>query len=160
MAVIVEDGRVVERRRVELVGDDVPRQVFHACEGLALDAALDLVERATSHVNDSAVRSTGELGALRGVGIAADERPMTDDIERILASHTLKHMSEGQLIRDALRNAAAALGLPTVCVPAKQLMAEADLDWLVGQGKALGPPWRKDEKLAALAAVRAASSLG
>jgi hypothetical protein len=159
MAVLVEDGKVVLRQRVELIDDTHPRQVFHACEGLAFDAALDLVDRQLAHVDASAERATRELLPLDGVGVAADERPRTDNLERILASHTLKHMSEGQLTRDALRNAAGALDLPCVCTPAAQLMDSGDLDWLVAEGKRLGPPWRKDEKLAALAAVTASLQL-
>jgi hypothetical protein len=153
MAVVVEDRVVVTRERVSLIGDGYPSQVFHACEGLDLDAAVELVERQLAHVDEQGERAIRTFLPLDGVGVAADERPRTDNIERILASHTLKHMSEGQLIRDALRNGSAAVDLPTICVPAKQLMADGDQDWLVAQGKALGPPWRKDEKLAALAAL-------
>ena len=153
MAVVVEDGAVVTRQRVGLIGDGYPNQVFHACEGLDLDAAIELVERQLAHVDEQAANATRGFGPLDGVAIAADERPRTDNIERILASHTLKHMSEGQLIRDALRNAAAAIDVGCICVPAKELMAHGDATWLATEGKRLGPPWRKDEKLAALAAI-------
>jgi hypothetical protein len=160
MAVVVEDGVVVERQRVELIAPGYPRQVFHACEGLDLDASVELVERQLAHVDEQAARATTAFGSLDGVGIAADERPRSDNVERILASHTLQHMSEGQLIRDALRNAAAAIDVGCLCVPAKELMADGDATWLVAEGKRLGPPWRKDEKLAALAARAIAEAPG
>ena len=83
---------------------------------------------------------------------------MADDLARIMAAHPLMHMSEGQLYRDAIIEAAVALDVPVVCVPAKQLIDNADADWLAATGRSLGPPWRKDEKQAALAALAALAS--
>jgi hypothetical protein len=158
IAVTVAGGAVVDRRRVELIDPNLPRQVFHACEGgVPLPEAIKLIDKVTAAAGRCAGRVLAELGPVDAIGVAADTRPMPDDVSRILASHPLMHMAEGQLYRDAILDAAAALDLPVVCIPAKQLMAEGDAEWLAAQGRALGPPWRKDEKLAALAALATAS---
>jgi len=79
-----------------------------------------------------------------------------------LASHALIHTADGEHFRDALSHAADHCGLPLVGVRERELLARGEAavglsaDELlrrVGEmGRALGPPWRQDEKLAALAA--------
>ena len=67
---------------------------------------------------------------------------------------------KGQLYRDALLDAAAAHGLPRYGVPrgpAEQRLA-ADLAAAVARiGAAAGRPWRKEQKLATVAALVAAT---
>jgi hypothetical protein len=71
-------------------------------------------------------------------------------------------MAEGELFREAIASAAQARGLHVHRLPARQMFSYAavSLDLAVNEltrsvqdvGKALGPPWRKDEKEATLAA--------
>ena len=78
----------------------------------------------------------------------------------MLASHARIHTADGEHFRKALSKAAARLGLPVDGVPEKEIWTRAaedlatpiaDLERLVNAiGKTVGPPWTKDQKLAAL----------
>jgi len=84
-------------------------------------------------------------------------------VEEILAVHFRMHKAEGVLFRDALVRAAKECGLRQVEIPEKMLMphAERALGTPAGSlakeiarlGKAVGAPWGKDQKEAALAAM-------
>jgi len=84
-------------------------------------------------------------------------------IEEILAVHFRMHKAEGLLFRDALVRATKASGLRLVAIPEKLLMKRAEkalgspVSGLVRKvatlGKFVGPPWGKDQKDAALAAM-------
>jgi hypothetical protein len=83
-------------------------------------------------------------------------------VDEILAVHFRMHKAEGELFRDALARAAVACGLRLVAIPEKRLGERAAValeapagrleQRLAALGKALGPPWGKDQKSAALAA--------
>lgn len=90
--------------------------------------------------------------------------PMPDwSTEEILAVHFRMHKAEGVLFRDALVRATKGNRLRLVAIPEKLLMKHAEqalgrsASALVKQvatlGKAVGPPWGKDQKDAALAAM-------
>jgi hypothetical protein len=78
-----------------------------------------------------------------------------------LASHTMLHTAEGQFYRDALRDASEHFGVAVMGVREKELFARATEMLRMGEseirrriatmGKAIGPPWSQDEKLAAVA---------
>lgn len=159
----------VLRRRVELSGL-LPRQPFHAAEGLRFAEADDLVRRAAEEASvlaEHAVRDAlGELPASGDARVAvglllAAGRPLPG-LPQILASHALIHAAEGELFRDVLRRAAHACGLAVVEVRERELEGRAERSLrrprpsirarLARWGKALGPPWTQDEKQAALAA--------
>jgi hypothetical protein len=154
---------VADRRRLTLCPGDLPRQVFHACEGLALEEAARLVADVTVAAGAAA---TAELGALVAALRAADHAvtavvvpagtgAVPSDLATILQSHARLHAAEGELYRDAVVEAAGALGLPTWRRPRRQSVPlparlQAAID---GLGKQLGPPWQKDHKEACAAAV-------
>ena len=81
----------------------------------------------------------------------------------ILRSHTALHAAEGELYRDVLLGAAQAGGLDVHAVPEDDAPAVAagvlgttadQANRLVAElGKPLGPPWSKDQKIAALLAL-------
>jgi hypothetical protein len=90
--------------------------------------------------------------------------PMPDwSVDEILAVHFRMHKAEGVLFRDVLARAATTCGLRFVGVPEKQLAQYAEQalgsSMVVLQksiatlGKEAGPPWGKDQKDAALAAM-------
>lgn len=88
--------------------------------------------------------------------LLASGRPLPA-LEKVLASHALIHTAEGELFREALRAASRECGLPLAAVRERDLFARgaADLgipETLAEMGRALGPPWRQDEKFAAIAA--------
>ena len=77
------------------------------------------------------------------------------------ASHALIHTAEGELFRKALVNASERYGLPVTGVKERELFDRGTVDLhipvdklkrhVAELGRAIGPPWRQDEKLAALA---------
>lgn len=92
-----------------------------------------------------------------GILVSTYELPRT--LAAMLASHPACHGAEGQMTRDALCLASEALGLALVAVAERDVMAQASAalgiapeelpNRLAELGKPVGPPWRKDEKLAA-----------
>lgn len=137
---------------------------FHAAAGLPPPEAEALVRRAVDAVTETAGRRLAEvcaeLGADSGgpdaVAVVVGDFPVPESVPAILASHTLMHAAEGQLYRDALLDAADAAGLRATGVSAKVASARlaGDLgDVVRAVGAAAGPPWRKEHKLAAVAAL-------
>jgi hypothetical protein len=84
-------------------------------------------------------------------------------VDEILAVHFRMHKAEGVLFRDALTRAAGSCDLRLVRVPEKQLDENAERalgasmnslrKTVASLGKSVGPPWGKDQKDAALAAM-------
>jgi hypothetical protein len=152
---------VVMRRRIEMRerGAGGPSQPYHAAVGLDIREAREHVEASAARAAALAtaalrgmLEDLGKLGH-RSVGcglLLASGRPLPP-LEMILASHPLLHTAEGELFRDALRQACRKCGLPLTEV--KERLLPDDLKRQVAaMGKAIGPPWRQDEKLAAVAA--------
>ena len=90
-----------------------------------------------------------ELG-VETVGVVGKVRNVPDDLQRILVAHALLHAAEGALYEEALLDAATRAGLGALLVEERTIEIPAALDRL---GKQLGPPWQKDHKLAASAAL-------
>jgi hypothetical protein len=165
----VEKPAVLLRRRIELA-QKVPRQPFHAAEGRPFKQAEALIRRSTDESRTLASRAVQEARAeLKSGGydaggfglLLAAGRPLPV-LEQILASHALIHAAEGELYREALRDASREFGLSLTEVKEKELLdraprtlrlSSAELNRRLGEwGRAVGPPWRQDEKLATLVA--------
>ena len=174
------DGRleVVDRRRVELVQEGWAKQPYHAAEGRSRREAREMVERGLQAARQGAMREL--RAAVRraqegGHGVTACAvlmgQPMPAwSVEEILAVHFRMHKAEGVLFRDVLARAATECGLRTVEIPEKQLPDYAEralatpsstlLKKVLALGKSVGPPWGKDQKDAALAAMIALRGRG
>ncbi|MGE5278091.1 MAG: hypothetical protein ACM3SU_13925 [Acidobacteriota bacterium] len=161
---------VVDRRKIGLSGEGIPRQPYHAAEGLELEKARELIRRCvrgSRRLADRALRET--IADLRREGyevagcglLLASGRPLPG-LPAILASHALIHTADGEHFRDAIVQAAGKSNLPVTTVREKDVWARASADLLVPIdrlerriaeiGKAIGPPWTQDQKLAAMAA--------
>ncbi len=162
---------VLDRRRIELVEEEWARQPYHAAEELKPDAARKLVKRGIDSAHRIAMRE------LRAAVMEERRRknevtacavlvgnPMPDwSIEQILAVHFRMHQAEGVLFRDALVYAARECGVKVIEVPEKTLSTYAEQSLALPSselsrtlsilGKQAGPPWGKDQKDAALAAM-------
>jgi hypothetical protein len=162
----------IMRRRIEMADRRAagPSQPYHAAVGLDIREAGQLV---ASHAARAAALATtalrGMVADLRQLGHAvvgcglllASGRPLPP-LERILASHPLLHTAEGELFREALRAACRECGLPLIAVHERELFTRAAADLrlpaerierhVAAMGKGIGPPWRQDEKFAAVAA--------
>jgi hypothetical protein len=162
-------GEVVARRRVPLIEPGVARQPYHAAEPLALARAESLiaralasVARATRHSLSAALEHARATGLdVRCAGVLLGSGRPLPSLDKVLRSHALIHAAEGELYRDAIRDACEAAGLRVVGIRDKQVGAwaakllggpQALAQRLASLGRVLGPPWREDEKHAALAA--------
>ena len=167
---------VVDRGRMELVEEEWARQPYHAAEELKADAARELVKRgidAAYRIATREMRAAVSQQRQRKNDVAACAvlvgNPMPEwSVEQILAVHFRMHQAEGVLFRDALINAAQKCSLDVVELPEKTLLNHAEKALrtssdalskkLSALGKLAGPPWSKDQKDAALAAMLALSS--
>ena len=167
VAVAVAPGGGFARRwAVDLSAPGTPVQLFHAAAGLPAAEVERFVRVGVDAVGAvAAARLRDLVDALGGevvVAVVTGDHPVPEDtpVARILAVHALMHAAEGELYRDALLDAAAAHGLPGYEVhrgPAEQRLA-ADLAAAVARiGAAAGRPWRKEQKLATVAALVAAT---
>jgi len=166
--------QVVGRCRMELVEEDGAswaKQPYHAAEHLDAGDARDLVGRAVESARRIAVREMrAALKRARDAGhvVAACAVLMSDPmpgwtVDEILAVHFRMHKAEGVLFRDALARAAGACGVRLLGIPEKQLDDHANRalatpvnslrDTIASLGKSVGPPWGRDQKDAALAAM-------
>jgi len=173
------DLQIVDRRRLELVEKDDEswaKQPYHAAEELDRDEARVLVKRGIETARRIAVREMrSAIKRLREDGYEVEAsavlmgQPMPDwTVDEILAVHFRMHKAEGVLFRDVLARAATTCGLRFVGVLEKQLaeLAERALETSMSRlqktiaalGKSAGPPWGKDQKDAALAAMIALRS--
>ena len=162
---------LVDRQRVELVEEEWAKQPYHAAEELKPDAARKLVERgidaafriATREMRAALKREQQRKNDVVGCGVLVGN-PMPEwSVEEILAVHFRMHQAEGVLFRDALVHAARKCELEAIEVPEKTLLTYAektlkkpgaDLTQTIASiGKLAGPPWGKDQKDAALAAL-------
>jgi hypothetical protein len=164
---------VVDRRRIELADASIEgsKQPYHEAEGKKPKEAERIVTRCTEssrRLAREALRAV--VDELRGgnhdmVGcglLLASGRTLPEDVHAILASHALIHAAEGEMYRDVLRRASEHLSLRVTGVREREVLARAaeatgrppsELQRRVAEmGRALGPPWRQDEKLATLAA--------
>jgi hypothetical protein len=151
------DVRLVARTHVELVGDDLPGQVCHAAAGLPLLEAERLVQRWAEEAAASVEACFAELMRDRqvvAVGIAAVVRPVPA-LDVVLRSHPLLHLAEGQLAREAVAEAATRARLPVHYLDPKGRHDPAAVQRTVELGRTAGPPWRKEHRMAALAALGA-----
>jgi hypothetical protein len=168
------DLRVVDRHRIELVQQadaSWARQPYHAAEGLKPAAGREVVRRGVAGARRAAlaairlaVRRARDAGhdAVAGAVLVGDPMPAWS-VDEILAVHFRMHKAEGVLFRDVLLRAVKACGLRVVAVPEKRLMQDARrilatpagglVKTLGALGRSVGPPWGKDQKEAALAAM-------
>lgn len=162
--------RVLDRRRIVIFDTAIPgsKQPFHAAEGMELKKAEAHIARCKSSTWKMAREEFGavvkEMRAqgheVMGCGLLlASGRPV-GTLAEALASHAMLHTAEGQFYRDALREASEHFAVPVMGVREKELfvratetlrLSEIEIRRRVGEmGKAIGPPWSQDEKLAAI----------
>jgi hypothetical protein len=165
---------LVDRRRLDLLTPEEiawAKQPYHAAEDLSPGEAKRLIARARRAARrgaERALREAADSAREAGHTIAAcavlSGAPMPAwSVEDIRAVHWRMHRAEGALFRDVLLGAASRHGLRVVAVPEKSLGERARavyrirhaavVEALERLGKAAGPPWGKDQKDAALAAV-------
>lgn len=169
VAGLARSPEVIERHRIELTKPGIPRQPYHAAEGMELKAAEKFLRRCTNAARllaRQAVRAA--IANLRKKGYAvvgsaillASGRPLPA-LAATLASHALIHTAEGELFREALIHASEQCHLSITRLREREVYVRGATELAIpvhklrGRlnelGQPLGPPWRQDEKLAALA---------
>lgn len=161
---------VVERRRLELWDEAVPRAVYHAARPLDLGDAIQLVHQAEEAADEAAMCALSEMVAelvaadhdVVAAGVVTSSMRLPSKLADVFASHAFVHAAEGHLFREALVHAVGSCGVHVLEVPARELTARAEAKWgwhpeTLGQalaelGRSLGPPWQKDHKDATVAA--------
>jgi hypothetical protein len=167
------DLQVIDRRRIELIEDGElwARMPYHAAEELEPEEAGRLVKRgiesahrvAAARMKEAIDRLRGHKYEIAGCAVLVPS-PMPDwSTADILAVHFRMHKAEGVLFPDALCRAAEACSVQLAAVPEKGLEEYAEqalgmppggpLKMIAELGKPIGPPWAKDQRNAALAAV-------
>ncbi len=161
----VEEPAVAARLRLELVGEALPANVFHVAADLPLDDARRLARQVSEAAARVARRTVPELADQHGVsvvGVVGASGAGPDDVAAIVRSHALVHAAEGELVREALAEGAGAAGVPVVRIRRADLGATAERVLglgpealraaLVDLGRPVGPPWRQEQRDAALVA--------
>lgn len=151
--------RVLARERVQLVEEPLPRMAYHAIQEYELSlrdgkALIGKVRRAATTAATKATKRAAKAFDIEAVAVVGKVRNIPDDLPRILAAHSLLHAAEGALYEEVILEAAARAGLPAVLVEERSIEISSALDTA---GKKLGPPWQKDHKLAATAALLASN---
>jgi hypothetical protein len=163
---------LVDRRRIVNADPAIrgSKQPYHAVEMLPLKQAEDYLKRCaarTRTMTRQAFRAALKDLALKGhcverCGVLLGSGKPLPGLSTILASHPLLHTAEGEFYRDAIRDAGEHCGLKVTGVKEREVyeraaaMLRASPQLLQRRldemGKRIGPPWRQDEKLAALVA--------
>lgn len=161
---------VVQRRRVDLLDQATPRQPYHEAAKMPLPSAETFLQECAAVVESLAKKAVEavltELVARRytiaGSSILMGSGRTPATLQATLASHAMIHTAEGDFYRNALRLACDSCGLGVVPTREKQLWEQAaaglrrsraDLESRLCEfGRNLGPPWREDQKLCAVAA--------
>jgi hypothetical protein len=168
VAVSSRDGRpiLLDRRRIGLVGEGLPDNPYHH-EGLRLPLAesVALVARVRRSVTAMATAALEEaqdrFGATAIVFEASPYDRLPDDVAEVLASYALTCAADAMMYRETVADCARALGMDVVRYPRKTDVIElaageigSDVGRVVRElGAAVGPPWTKEHRQAAAAAI-------
>lgn len=162
---------VLARQRIVTADPAIPgsKQPFHSAEPLEFARAEALIQKCRESSSRLAaeavsrfVRQLTDNGySITAACVLAGSGRALPDLAAILRSHALIHTAEGELFREVLVRACEHCSLPPKQVKerdawekgAAALHLDATrLEQLIADlGRTLGPPWRQDEKLAALA---------
>lgn len=171
LVTVARDGTLLDRRRVELVDEGLPKLPHHSeGQGLPLDEAVELVERVRVSAEKHAVLALDAVAMAmpRILGVALREcQPLPSTVAERIKDYRAQNVADWVMYRKTLASAAEARGWPVHWYDAKKVLDTAsqalgveNLDaHFLGVRKAVGPPWDKDHKLAMAAAIVTAKAL-
>jgi hypothetical protein len=169
LVTVASDGKLLDRRRVELVDENLPK-IPHHSEGqaLPLDQAVALVERvrvSAERHSKLALDAVAMTAPGRILGVALRQcPPLPATIAERIKDYRAQNVADWVMYRNALAGAAEARGWAVHWYDAKKVFAAAsqalrieDLDAHFRElRRTIGPPWGMDHKLAMAAAIVAA----
>jgi len=133
---------IIANEVIHVLGD-AERFCYHAAAEMEPREAQKWIARLRKRALANAKRRLAPLVAQAGrLAIVAKECD-PGSLEEILASHPRIHTAEGCFYRDVFRDA---------CTKPVHLISPSSLD-VANIGKVAPPPWGRDQKLAALAAL-------
>ncbi|MGC1452619.1 MAG: hypothetical protein WA830_21530 [Candidatus Sulfotelmatobacter sp.] len=165
LVTVARDGTLLDRRRVELVGDGLPKLPHHSeGQGLPLDEAVELVERVRLSAERHAVLALDAvtMAVPRILGVALRKCPqLPPTIAERITDYRAQNNADWVMYRRALASAAEARGWPVHWYEPKSVLGAAshtlrvkNLDaHFLRVRRAVGPPWNNDHKLAMAAAI-------
>jgi hypothetical protein len=186
LVTVAYDGRLLDRRRIDLTGPDLPTHPHHhegswavgrylntpGARVLSLPDVVALVERVRLAAASGAREGLDALAtsvSMQIVNIAirmCPELPATTE-DRI-ADYRAQTFADSVMYREAIAAAARAREWAVHWYDRKQVFRDAaaalgsqDLDaFLHAMGRSIGPPWQANHKLAAAAAIAATRRVG
>jgi hypothetical protein len=145
------DLTVVDRREIHVRNG----QPYHLARSKPIAQARKIIDRANAEARERMLDGMRRLiddlapNELVAVGLVLGSFRLPSSLESLLASHPACHAAEGEMSREAVFAAADVLGLPVTGVRDRDIEVGTEMSAL---GRTLGPPWRKDHKLAATVA--------
>jgi len=166
LVTVARDGTPLDRRRVELVDDNLPAIPYHhEAQMLPLDEAVTLIERVRTSAERHAALAFDAVASVvpQILGVALREyQPLPPTIAERLKDYRARNVADWVMYRKALADAAEARGWPVHFYDPKKVFAAAsqalrvDFEVKFRQMRgAVGPPWNNDHKLAMAAAIAA-----
>ena len=163
------DGALLDRRRVELVDDGLPKIPHHSeCQRLPIDQAVALVERVRASAERHAklvldAVATTLPNRIRGIALRQCP-PLPPTIAERIQDYYAQNNADWVMYRQALAAAAEARGWAVHWFDAKKVFTAASEALgtdninahFLQLRKSIGPPWSQDHKLAMAAAIVAA----
>ncbi len=171
LVTVAGDGSLLDRRRVELVDEDLPK-IPHHSEGqaLPLHEAVALVERVRMSAERHAKLVLDAVATTvpgRILGVALRQCPaLPPTIAERIKDYRAQNVADWVMYRQALAAAAEARAWAIHWYDAKKVFRSAsaalgieDLDaHFLQLRRSIGSPWGKDHKLAMAAAIVAAKA--
>ncbi|MFZ0860638.1 MAG: hypothetical protein WB781_18875 [Candidatus Sulfotelmatobacter sp.] len=164
---------IVDRKRIIITDGGMPgaNQPYHHAAGLGSTESESHIENCAAVSERLALAAIAQVireldgREYRIAGAAvllASGRPLPS-LAKILASHPLIHTAEGEFFRTAIRNACARLKISIEAIRERELEERVRAAFgssarrvqhrIATAGRSIGPPWTKDHKAAALAAL-------
>ncbi len=168
LVTVAGDGKLLDRRRVELVDEGLPKIPHHSeAQVLPIDEAVALVERvrvsAERHAKLGLDAVARTVPGILGVALRQCPRLPPTIAERI-KDYRAQNVADWVMYRKALAASAEARGWAVHWYDAKKVFNAAsealrieDLDaHFLQLRRSIGSPWGKDHKVAMAAAIVAA----
>ncbi len=166
--VTVAGEAVLDRRRVALIDDGLPKLPHHhEAQSLRLAEAEALIGTVRASAKRHAQACLDALAddaseAIAGIAVRACPS-LPDTLEERITNYRAQCVADTVMYRHALAKAAAARDWSVHWYEPKRVFANAAAalqqesleDLLARTGAALGPPWQKDHRIAMAAAIAA-----
>ncbi|HEV3152961.1 MAG TPA: hypothetical protein VGZ02_04090 [Candidatus Baltobacteraceae bacterium] len=158
---IARDGTLLDRRRVELVDENLPSiPHHHEAQLLPIAQGVALVERVRASAEKHAALALNEIASvmpnIAGIALRACP-PLPPTIAERITNYRARNVADWVMYRKALAVAAEARGWRVYWYDPKTVLASApEVQQL---RKIVGAPWNNDHKLAMAAAIVSARAL-